>query len=173
MALVMLNTLKSTRLLNVFHPENYTKTWNVKWCPLTTMWTEIQHHSRSKAGDFTLANCGTDSMAKAHVWNQALSQHPLGAGPLQGCQQGVHSTARTKGHIPLSCLPLMASPCQSSCTEMPNTQCPCLSWSALTRSCQKTKQTGKLQKTPTILTNRWKPVRTKLVVIKKMALAKM
>lgn len=59
MALLMLNTLKTTRLLNVFLTENYTKTWNVKWCPLTTVWIEIQHHSRSKAGDFTPASCGT------------------------------------------------------------------------------------------------------------------
>lgn len=84
MALLMLNTLQTTRLLNVFHTENYTKTWNVKWCPLTSVWMETQHHSRSKAGDFTLASCETDSIAKADVWNQSLKQHPLGAGPPPG-----------------------------------------------------------------------------------------
>lgn len=83
--LLMLNTLKTTRLLNVFHTENYTKTWNVKWCPFTSMWVEIQHHSRSEAGDFTWASCGTDSKAVAE-WNQALNQHPLCAEPPPGGQ---------------------------------------------------------------------------------------
>lgn len=40
MALLMLNTIKTTRLLNVFYTEIYNKTWNVKWYPLTTMQIE-------------------------------------------------------------------------------------------------------------------------------------
>lgn len=138
MALLMLNTLQTTRLLNVFHTENYTKTWNVKWCPLTSVWMETQHHSRSKAGDFTLASCETDSIAKADVWNQSLKQHPLGAGP----PPGVPAESTWLPGLPgerdtsLSCLALKTRPHQRSCTEMINTQCPCLLWNALTRSCQ-------------------------------------
>lgn len=55
------------------------------------MWMEIQHHSRSKAGDFTWARCGTDSMAKADVWNQTLKQHPLSAEPLPVVSAAQHS----------------------------------------------------------------------------------
>lgn len=87
MALLMLNTLKTTRLLNVFLTENYTKTWNVKRCPLTTTWMEIQHLSRSKAGDFTWASCGTAPWHRQTCGTRSWTSIPSVLSPLQGCQQ--------------------------------------------------------------------------------------
>lgn len=166
MALLMLNTLQTTRLLNVFHTENYTKTWNVKWCPLTSVRMEIQHHSRSKADDFTSASCETDSMAKADVWNQALNQHPS---VLQGCQQRAHGCqdCQEKG-TPLFVLPGtedQATPEKLHRDDQHSVPVCCgVLWAGVAR---KTEQTGKLQTTSAIQTNRWKATRAKLGVIKK------
>lgn len=138
MALLMLNTLQTTRLLNVFHTENYTKTWNVKWCPLTSVRMEIQHHSRSKADDFTSASCETDSMAKADVWNQALNQHPLGAGPPPGVPAESTWLPGLPGERDTSLCPAWHwRPGHArEAAQRWSTQCSCLLWSALSRSCQ-------------------------------------
>lgn len=170
MALLMLNTLQTTRLLNVFHTENYTKTWNVKWCPLTSVQMEIQHHSRSKADDFTSASCETDSMAKADVWNQALNQHPLGAGPPPGVPAESTWLPGLPGERDTSLCPAWhwrpghaREAAQRWSTHSVPVCCGVL-WPGLAR---KTEQTGKLQTTSAIQTNRWKAARAKLGVIKK------
>lgn len=168
MALCMLNTLKTTRLLNVFLTENYTKTWNVKWCPLTTTWMEIQHLSSSKGGDFTLASCGTAPWQRQTCGTSI----PSGLSPLQGCQQRAQH-CQEKGHIPLSCLPLEARPHWRSCTEMTNIHCPCLLWSALTRSCQENRTDRKTTDNPSNPDREMETCKNKIRSHKKDRLAKM
>lgn len=177
MALLMLNTLKTTRLLNVFLTENYTKTWNVKWCPLTTVWIEIQHHSRSKAGDFTPASCGTHRLhGKGWCVEPGPEPASLGAEPPPGVpaeSTWLHSTARRKGHIPLSCLPLKARPHQRSCTEVTNLQYPCVLWSALTRSCQEKRTDRKTTDNPSNPDKEMETCKNKIRSHKEDRLAKM
>lgn len=162
MALCMLNTLKTTRLLNVFLTENYTKTWNVKWCPLTTTWMEIQHLSSSKGGDFTSASCGTAPWQRQTCGTSI----PSGLSPLQGCQQRANTARRKDTSLCPVCLwrPGHTGEAAQRWPTYIVPVCYGVLWPGVVR---KTEQTGKLQTTPAIQTERWKPVRTKSGVIKK------
>lgn len=105
---------------------------------------------------------GQRQMCGARPWCSI----PLCWAPSRGASGELHSTARRKGHIPLSCQPLKARPHERGSTEM-TTHCPCLLWSVWPGVVRKTEQTGKLQTTPAIQINRWKPVRTESRVVKK------
>lgn len=123
-----------------------TKTWNVKWCPLTTMWMEIQHHSRSKAGDFTWASCGTESMTKADVEPDPDAASPQCWAPSRGASCTAQPGERDTSLCPA--WPWWPGHTRQAAQRWQTPSVPVCYGVLWPRVVRKTEQTGKLQTTP-------------------------
>lgn len=180
MALLMLNTVKTTRLLNVFYTENYNKTWNVKWYPSTTVRTEFQHHSGNrwwllprltvKQASRQMQTCGN------RLWTSISFPS---AAPSQGCQQEstqlpqdilLHCQQKRETFL---CVVCCWTPDWARETTQETINIQCSLWSTLTSRCQKDRKDRKLQTNRPSDPDKWMENCNKISSHKEDTLAKM